>query len=177
MSATKSAHTAAYAKSKAEPPGRVQTLIPIIVADIYELAGRLRDHGERIARTVNQTQARWQVLSAASGHPQTVPQIARMLGVTRQNVQRIADLLVAEGAAEYHDNPDHRGSPHLLLTKRGRAAFVEITKAADGYHGRLVRKLSPSEVASLQRGLRRLLDALADVDPVVKPNRKEMSHE
>jgi DNA-binding MarR family transcriptional regulator len=139
--------------------------VPIVVADIYELAGRLREHGEAIAATVGQTQARWQVLSAASGRPQTVPQIARVLGVTRQNVQRIADLLVAEGAAEYHGNPDHRASPHLILTKSGRTALERITQAAAGYHAALTQKLSASEVASLQRGLRRLLDAVADVDP------------
>ena len=143
-----------------------QSLVPIIVADIYELAGRLREYGEAIARTVGQTQARWQVLSAASGRPHTVPQIARVLGVTRQNVQRIADLLVAEGAAGYQDNPDHRASPHLMLTRRGTAALDRLTEAAGGYHARLARKLSPSDLASLQRGLRRLGEALEDIDPV-----------
>jgi DNA-binding MarR family transcriptional regulator len=136
------------------------------VADIYELAGRLRESGEIIARTVGQTQARWQVLSAASGAPQTVPQIARVLGVTRQNVQRIADLLVAEGSAQYRDNPDHRSSPHLVLTGRGRAAFEQLMKAAGGFHSRLARKLSPADIVSLQRGLRRLLEALAEIDPL-----------
>jgi DNA-binding MarR family transcriptional regulator len=150
--------------SDTKSPARAQ--IPIIVADIYELAGRLRDHGEAIAKTVGQTQARWQVLSAASGGPRTVPQIARVLGVTRQNVQRIADLLVEEGAAQYRDNPDHRASPHLILTKRGQAAFTALMQAAAGYHARLARKLSPSDLVSLQRGLRRLLEAISDVDPV-----------
>jgi DNA-binding MarR family transcriptional regulator len=146
----------------------LQTLVPIIIADIYELAGRFREYGETIAQTVGQTQARWQVMSAASADPHTVPQIARVLGVTRQNVQRIADLLVAEGSAEYRDNPDHRASPHLVLTKRGRAAFEQLMKAAAGYHARLARKLSPSDVASLQRGLRRLLEALEDIDPLTR---------
>src|ERR1700722_12314359 len=145
---------------------KTETQIPVIVGDIYELAGRLREHGEAIAATVGQTQARWQVLSAASARPQTVPQIARVLGVTRQNVQRIADLLVAERAAEYRDNPDHRASPHLILTKRGRAALDQLTKAAGGYHARMARKLSPSDVASIHRGLRRLLEALHEIDPV-----------
>jgi DNA-binding MarR family transcriptional regulator len=143
-----------------------QSLVPIIVADIYELAGRLREYGEAIARTVGQTQARWQVMSAASGRPHSVPQIARVLGVTRQNVQRIADLLVAEGSAQYQDNPDHRASPHLVLTRRGRATLDQLGKAASGYHARVARKLSPSDVVSLQRGLRRLLEALEEVDPV-----------
>src|SRR6185295_19463465 len=97
-----------------------QSLVPLIVADIYELAGRFRDRGEAIARGVGQTQARWQVMSAASAEPRTVPQIARRLGVSRQNVQRIADLLVAESSASFEANPDHRGSPHLALSKRGR---------------------------------------------------------
>jgi DNA-binding MarR family transcriptional regulator len=147
-----------------------QSLVPIIVADIYELAGRFREHGEAIAQTVGQTQARWQVMSAASDRPHTVPQIARVLGVTRQNVQRIADLLVAEGSAESQDNPDHRASPHLILTKRGRAALDQLTKAATGYHARLARKLSPSDVALIHRGLRRLLVAFNEIDPVT-PNK------
>src|SRR5580698_5775043 len=125
-----------------------QALMPIIIADIYELAGRFREYGEAIAQTVGQTQARWQVMSAASAETHTVPQIARVLGVTRQNVQRIADLLVAEGSAEYQDNPDHRASPHLVLTKRGRAALDQLTKAASGYHACLARKLSPADFAS-----------------------------
>src|ERR1700733_5625909 len=137
-----------------------QSLVPIIVAEIYELAGRFREYGEAIAQTVGQTQARWQVMSAASDRPHTAPQIARVLGVTRQNVQRIADLLVAEGSAEYRDNPDHRASPHLVLTKRGRTAFEQLMKAAGGYHARIARKLSSSDVVSLQRGLRRLLKTL-----------------
>jgi DNA-binding MarR family transcriptional regulator len=149
-----------------------QALVPIIVADIYELAGRLRDYGETIARTVGQTQARWQVMSAASGHPHTVPQIARVLGVTRQNVQRIADLLVAEGAAQYQQNPDHRISPHLVLTRRGQEALDRLTKAAGGYHARIAGKVSPADVVSLQHGLRRLLDALDSIDPI-NPSRQE----
>src|ERR1700689_5714539 len=142
------------------------SLVPVIIADVYELAGRFRDCGEAIAHTVGQTQARWQVLSAASAAPHSVPQLARVLGVTRQNVQRIADLLVAEGSAEYQDNPDHRASPHLVLTRRGRSALDQLTTAAGGYHARLSRKLSPAEVASIHRGLRRLLEALGEIDPV-----------
>jgi DNA-binding MarR family transcriptional regulator len=143
-----------------------QDLMPAIVADVYELAGRFRDYGEAIAKTVGQTQARWQVLSAASDRPRSVPQIARVLGVTRQNVQRIADLLVAEGSAQYQGNPDHRASPHLALTRRGRTALDALTKAAGGYHARLARRLSPAGAVSIQRGLRRLLEALTDTDPL-----------
>jgi len=138
-----------------------QTLMPLVIADIYELAGRFRDSGEAIARRSGQTQARWQVMSAASADSKTVPQIARRLGVTRQNVQRIADLLVTEGWATFEANPDHRSSPYLVLSKRGRDALERVSKAAEGHHARLARKLTASELASIHRGLRRLLEASA----------------
>lgn len=139
-------------------------IIPLIVADIYELAGRFRDGGEVIAGALGQTQARWQVLSAASASPHTVPQIARRLGVTRQNVQRIADLLVQERWASFEPNPDHKGSPFLVLNARGQDALAKITKAAGQSHVQLARRLSGTDVGALHRGLRRLIQALNDRD-------------
>ncbi len=136
-----------------------KTLLPLIVADIFELAGRFRDDGEEIARTVGQTQARWQVMSAASADPRTVPQIARRLGVSRQNVQRIADLLVADGAATFEPNPDHRNSPFLVLNRRGQAALADITKAAAASLARIARRLGAADLAPLHRSLRRLIEA------------------
>jgi DNA-binding MarR family transcriptional regulator len=137
-----------------------QALISLIVADIFELAGRFRDIGESIARRVGQTQARWQVMSAASGDPLTVPQIARRLGVTRQGVQRIADLLVSEDWATFERNPDHRASPLLVLSERGKSALAEITEAAQGMHAALAQELSKAEIDDTHRTLRRLINAL-----------------
>ena len=142
-----------------------QALLPLIVADVYELAGRFRADGEAIARGIGQTQARWQVLSAASGDPRTVPQIARRLGVSRQNVQRIADQLAAEHWASFQANPDHRGSPHLILTRRGRAVLDQLTRAAESHHAKLARKLSTADMRIIHRGLRLLTAATSSLDP------------
>jgi DNA-binding MarR family transcriptional regulator len=137
-------------------------LLPLIIADVFELAGRFRDEGETIAKTVGQTQARWQVMSAASAGPRTVPQIARRLGVTRQNVQRIADLLVKENWASFEVNLDHKSSPHVVLNARGQAALAKITKAAGLSHAQLARRLAGTDVGAIHRGLRRLIQALSD---------------
>src|SRR6185312_5748851 len=145
-----------------------KTLLPLIVADVFELAGRFRDDGEAIARTVGQTQARWQVMSAASADLRTVPQIARRLGVTRQNVQRIADLLVAEGSASFENNPDHRSSPFLVLSKRGQAALAQLTKVAGSSHAALTRPLAGTDSGAIHRGLRRLIQALDEQDTKAK---------
>lgn len=144
---------------------RTDPLIPLIVADIFELAGRFRDAGEAIAGTVGQTQARWQVMSGASADPRTVPQIARRLGVSRQNVQRIADLLVAESQATFEPNPDHRASPFLVLTARGRNSLAKITMAAASYHTSIAHKLARADIAALHRGLRDLIEATTSSQP------------
>lgn len=134
-------------------------LLPLIIADVYELAGRFRERDETIARKVGQTQARWQVMSVASGHPRTVAQIARRLGVSRQNVQRIADALAEEGWASFEPNPDHSGSPFLVLNRRGRTSLSEITSAAERYHAVLAAEFAPSELKTIYRGLTRLIEA------------------
>jgi DNA-binding MarR family transcriptional regulator len=137
-------------------------LLPLIVADIFELAVRFRAGGETIAAAVGQTQARWQVMSAASGSPLTVPQIARRLGVTRQNVQRIADLLVSDGLASFAANPDHRGSPYLVLNKRGQTTLAQLSKAASSSHAMLASRLAGTDIVAIHRGLRRLIEAMND---------------
>ena len=138
-------------------------LVPLIIADLYELAGAFRRNGEGLARGLGQTQARWQVLSAASGAALTVPQLARRLGVTRQNVQRIADLLVADGLARFAGNPDHRTSPHLVLTDAGQKALVALARSARGMHETLALRLKSVPLAALRRDLGKLRAALAAV--------------
>jgi DNA-binding MarR family transcriptional regulator len=138
-------------------------LVPLIIADLYELAGAFRRNGEGLARGLGQTQARWQVLSAASGAARTVPQLARRLGVTRQNVQRIADLLVADGLARFAGNPDHRTSPHLVLTDAGQKALLALARTARAYHEALALRLKSVPLAALRRDLATLRAALAAI--------------
>ena len=138
-------------------------LVPLIIADVYELAGLFRRNGEGIARGVGQTQARWQVLSAASDGPKTVPQIARRLGVTRQNVQRIADLLVADGLARYAANPDHLGSPHLVLADKGHRTLARLTRAGRSLHAALARRLADVDLERLRGDLHAARAAAASV--------------
>lgn len=135
-------------------------LMPLVIADLYQLAGEFRARGERVAAAIGQSQARWQVLSAASGAPQSVPQIARRLGVTRQAVQRLANLLVRERLATFAQNPDHRASPHLVLTERGRAALARLTDEAAAENARLAQKIGAAELAQLHRRLQRLITIL-----------------
>lgn len=65
--------------------------------------------------------------SLQSEGPQTVPQIARSKGVSRQHIQLLADSLCSDGFAAFQDNPAHKRSMLLTLTERGRKAFSKMT--------------------------------------------------
>ena len=105
-------------------------LIPALIADVFELAGALQASSDALAAVAGQTGARWQVLWVADEAARTVPDIARRLGRTRQAVQRLADVLVDDGLAEWQTNPAHSRSPFLVLTAGGRRALGAIMRGS-----------------------------------------------
>src|SRR5262245_23654066 len=58
--------------------------------------------------------------------PLTVPHIAQMRPTSRQRMQRLADELAAEGLVEFVDNPKHRRSKLVRLTRKGDACYREL---------------------------------------------------
>ncbi|WP_026616224.1 MarR family winged helix-turn-helix transcriptional regulator [Ensifer aridi] len=94
---------------------------------VLRLAGHLTSEGDRLAQPSGQTSARWQVLAAARHNAMSVADAARTLGLARQGVQRIADLLEAEGLIAYRDNPAHQRAKLMTLTERGKTVLDEIT--------------------------------------------------
>jgi DNA-binding MarR family transcriptional regulator len=58
--------------------------------------------------------------------PLTVPQIAQMRPTSRQRMQRLADELAAEGLVELVDNPRHRRSKLVRLTRQGEARYRDL---------------------------------------------------
>lgn len=132
----------------------------LLVADVFEAAGALRRLGEHTAQLEGLTQARWQVLSVVSETALTVPQAARRLGVSRQNVQRVANDLVTFGHAVYTANPDHRGSPLLTLTSQGQEALAHVTARASAVHRKLFAALPEQEISRTRSLLRLLMEEL-----------------
>jgi hypothetical protein len=65
-----------------------ETLSDLII-EIFRINGRLLAAGDRLVADLGLTSARWQVIGAIAiaGQPQTVPAIARTMGLTRQAVQ------------------------------------------------------------------------------------------
>ncbi|HYD86369.1 MAG TPA: MarR family transcriptional regulator [Vitreimonas sp.] len=60
--------------------------------------------------------------------PQTVPAMARARPVSRQHCQTICNALEAQGLVEFIDNPRHKKSKLVRVTRKGRDRFESMKK-------------------------------------------------
>ncbi|WP_327132940.1 MarR family transcriptional regulator [Streptomyces sp. NBC_01343] len=137
-----------------------QDLLSRTALGVFGLNGRFLAISEELAGPAGLTAAWWQVLGAVLREPLPVAGIARAMGITRQSVQRIADLLVGKGLAEYVPNPAHRRAKLLRPTEEGRAAVARITPAHAVLATRLAEQLGEAGFRETVEVLDRLTKAL-----------------
>lgn len=130
-----------------------------VITELYETAAVVRGRADAVARSAGQSQARWQVLFTLVEGPLPVPLLARRLGLTRQSVQRVADLLAEDRLIVPLANPAHQRSPLFALTEAGVRTLRQVNAAAVNWHAAVRAALSLEE----QDELRRLLAALRAV--------------
>ena len=128
---------------------------------VLRLAGALTEAGDALAEPAGQTSARWQVLAAVEDAPATVAQIARKLGLARQSVQRVADVLERDGAVAYVPNPEHQRAQLLKLLPRGRSALDAIQAAQRVWADQLGAGLGEAELTHGSELVERTLSALS----------------
>ncbi|MFI6092209.1 MarR family winged helix-turn-helix transcriptional regulator [Streptomyces sp. NPDC051218] len=149
-----------------------QDLFSRTALGVFRLNGQFLSVADELATAGGLTAAWWQVLGAVLREPLPVAGIARAMGITRQSVQRVADLLVRRGLAEYVPNPAHRRAKLLRPTDEGLAAVRKIDPGHAEWAARLAEALGDEEFAETVRVLERLSDVLSDVDteqPVTEP--------
>ncbi len=134
--------------------------------EVFRLRGALERRGNEMTRGLGQTCSRWQVLRAVHERPGAIPQIARRLGLTRQAVQRLADLLVEAKLAMYGANPAHLRSPQLRLTPRGEAIVRQIHVIQTRWSHRMANGCLRRDLEITLRTLRQLIERL-ERTPVV----------
>jgi DNA-binding MarR family transcriptional regulator len=119
--------TAARSEAAVRPRTPAGDAVTDLVIKTFRLNGLFLDAAEQIARPVGLTAAWWQVLGAVLDEPRSVAGIAREMGLARQSVQRVADLLADRGLIEYWPNPAHQRAKLVAPTSAGRAAIRALS--------------------------------------------------
>jgi DNA-binding MarR family transcriptional regulator len=133
-----------------------------LIIPVIRLEAHFSRAGEAIAATAGQTLARWLTLEMVQDQPATVAQIAKRLGLTRQSVQRIADLLEQDRLTEYLDNPAHRTSQLVRLTPRGRQTLHAIQGAQRAWSNRVGATIGEASLRHAAGVVERLTQALME---------------
>jgi DNA-binding MarR family transcriptional regulator len=98
--------------------------------------------------------------------PLTVPQIAQMRPTSRQRMQRLADELAAEGLVEFIDNPKHRRSKLVRLTRSGEAHYRELNARFLSIASMLAADLSEADIRKAIDIVHHLSDDVKDVKAI-----------
>lgn len=144
-----------------------QDLLSRSALGVFRLNGQFLGVAEELASPAGLTAAWWQVLGAVLEEPLSVAGIARAMGITRQSVQRIADLLVERDLAEYRPNPAHRRAKLLAPTEQGRAAIRRIDPGHAAFAERLAEAFGEDELDAAVQVLERLSKVLDQLGPPV----------
>jgi DNA-binding MarR family transcriptional regulator len=134
-----------------------------VILSVFRLNGQLIDAGNRLVLDIGLTSAWWQVLGALDLSPVPLPvaHIARNMGLSRQSVQRVADLLAEKGLVQFEANPHHQRAKLVVLTSRGRAAAKSAKERQRPWARDMTAGLSLEHISTALEVLTHMNDHLA----------------
>lgn len=151
------------------PHTRAGAAFTALILETFRSNGLLLAAGDRLTKPLGLTSSRWQVLGAIADQPRTVAQIARQMGLARQNVQRLADLLAADRIVEYVANPDHQRSKLVRLTAAGRKTLAVLMRRQESWANRIAAGVPAAELKAAARTLQKLRAGLSADRAAAKP--------
>jgi DNA-binding MarR family transcriptional regulator len=137
-------------------PGKGEAIAELIL-EVAQFFFRIRAVGQRTGLITAWGGGAFGFMrSLALMGPLTVPQIAQMRPTSRQRMQRLADDLAAEGLVEFIDNPGHRRSKLVRLTRKGEARYRESDARFLAIASSMGAQLAETEIRKSTEILRRL---------------------
>ena len=134
--------------------------IPVreLVLAVFEANGQLVDTGNRLAQPLGLTAAWWQVLGALGYSPVPLPvaHIARNMGLSRQAVQRVVDLLHTRGLVTLEPNPHHQRAKLVVLTEAGRVALRRAETVVASVDEKILARIGRERLETAQSVLREM---------------------
>jgi DNA-binding MarR family transcriptional regulator len=124
-----------------------------LILSTFRANGLLLSAGDELVAHVGLTAARWQVLGAVelAERALTVPQIARRMGLARQSVHPTVRNLVDDGLLEFVTNADHRRSPLVDTTARGKQVYRALDERQAAWVNELAAGLDEADLAVAAR--------------------------
>lgn len=138
------------------------------IGPVYRKVARIVENDEPVNRMSVGVRAVLDQLSREG--ERTVPQIARSQELSRQFIQRMVNDAHAAGFIELLDNPSHRRSRLVRLTREGRAAIEAVLAREYELMGHVGGDLTAAEIDATVRVLYHMKEALDEIDRARRPS-------
>lgn len=156
-------HTPTKRKDTGRIPGSKGEAIAEMILEVAQFFFRVRAVGQKSGLITNWGGGTFGFMrSLALVGPLTVPEIARMRPTSRQRMQRLADELVAEGLVEFIDNPRHRRSKLVRLTREGTVRYRRLNTRLLKIASTMGTDLDEADIRKSVEIVRRLSDEMRD---------------
>jgi len=133
-----------------------------IVLEVFKLSGLLVNQGDQIGAEFGISSARWKVLGAVAlaGEAQTVAQIARTMGLTRQAVQRLVDAMHDDGFVDFQINPDHKRAKLITLSTLGKKSYAKLDEKQQRWANQCCSGMLKKELETTLATLKKISNSL-----------------
>ncbi len=130
-------------------------LLTDIILKVFHVNGSLNLAGDSMTSEFGLSSARWKVLGAIAGSSRklSVPDIAAKMGLSRQAVQRLVDEMNKGNLVNFAENPNHRRSKHVILTRKGEKTYDQITQKQIPWVNSLSESMSETDLKTTLRTL------------------------
>ena len=135
-------------------------LLTELVLRTFRLNGLFLARAETLAEPAGLTAAWWQVLGAVLRGPRTVAEVGRSMGLSRQAVQRVANVLVDRGLCEFRPNPAHARAKLLAPTDAGRASIGRLRDGTVAWAREMEAELGADRIRQAVQLMDRLIEAM-----------------
>ncbi|NUO40682.1 MAG: MarR family transcriptional regulator [Streptomyces sp.] len=139
------------------------------VSEVFDLIGALYRRGLRKLEQAEKEEGvsvgvRSVLVLLRRYGPMTVPQMARIMALTRQFVQRMVNDAAAGGWVEVTPNPAHQRSSLIRITAGGEAVIDAILAREHALNRQVGGELTDAELRACRRVLKEMLRTFDEVD-------------
>jgi DNA-binding MarR family transcriptional regulator len=146
------------ANHKDEAAGKV---LHDLFLEIFQLQATLSKIMDKVHEKAGLSTSQLKIIGALDQiGPATVPDLAALLGVSRQFVQTVCNDLQAKGFLEFSDNPRHKRSKLAALTEPGHIAFRNARRKENRIIEQALPEIEPSKATEAREFLKRIKKAL-----------------
>jgi DNA-binding MarR family transcriptional regulator len=119
-----------------------------LMSECFRLNRSYLDVSQQLTEGAGVTGTQWGVLAALGqgGEPTTVAATARRMGLARQSVQRITDVLADTGLVNYLPNPEDKRAKLVEVTAAGRALLADMKARQHAWVDSIVGDYSDTDI-------------------------------